>query len=169
MADKPSEDLGGFVRAVVIHDHVHVSVGRQLGIDALEKFQKFLMAMAPMTLSDHFPGGDFQGREQRRRAVANVVMGFARRDAGAHRQQRAGAVRGLHLAFSSIEKTMARSGGQRYSPTMSRTFSTNCGSADSLNVSSRCDCNSNVCQMRAIVALESPATSAKLLAVHCVA
>ena len=64
--------------------------------------------------------------------------------------------------FSSIDSTMARSGGQRYSPTMSRTFSTNCGSADNLNVSRRCDCNPNVCQMRAIVAFESPATSARL-------
>src|SRR6266446_2312827 len=50
--------------------------------------------------------------------------------------------------FSSIDKTMARSGGKKYRPTMSRTFSTNCGSADNLNVSRRCDCNPNVCQMR---------------------
>lgn len=34
--------------------------------------------------------------------------------------------------FSSIDSTMARAGGQRYSPTMSRTFSTNCGSAGQL-------------------------------------
>jgi hypothetical protein len=52
---------------------------------------------------------------------------------------------------------------------MSRTFSTNCGSADNLNVSRRCDCNPNVCQMRAIVALEKPATSAMLRVVHWVA
>ena len=52
---------------------------------------------------------------------------------------------------------------------MSRTFSTNCGSADSLKVSIRCDCNPNVCQMRAMVALEKPATSAMLRVVHWVA
>src|SRR5207249_1391954 len=40
--------------------------------------------------------------------------------------------------------------------------------ADSLKVSRRCDCNPNVCQMRAIVAFESPATSAMLRVVHCV-
>ena len=52
---------------------------------------------------------------------------------------------------------------------MSRTFSTNCGSADNLNVSRRCDSYPNVCQMRAIVALDRPATWAKLRVVHCVA
>lgn len=50
---------------------------------------------------------------------------------------------------------------------MSRTFSTNCGSADNLNVSTRCDCNPNVCQMREMVAFESPATSAMLRVVPC--
>jgi hypothetical protein len=37
---------------------------------------------------------------------------------------------------------------------MSRTFSTNCGSAESLNVSTRCDCSPKVCQMREMVAFD---------------
>src|SRR5215831_11417127 len=43
--------------------------------------------------------------------------------------------------FSSTHRTSARSGGFRYSPTMSRTFSMNSGSFDSLNVSVRCGCS----------------------------
>jgi hypothetical protein len=52
---------------------------------------------------------------------------------------------------------------------MSRTFSTNCGSADSLNVSRRCDCSPKVCQMREMVAFDRPATSAIVRVLHCVA
>ena len=169
MAHKPAHHLRRFVGAVVVHDDVDVTGRRQLRVEALEEFQKLLMAMPAMTLADHFPGRDIQGRKQRGRAVANVVVGLAGRDARAHRQQRPRAVQRLHLTFSSIDNTMARSGGHRYSPTMSRTFSTNCGSADSLNVSTRCDCSPNVCQMREIVAFDSPATSARLRVVHCVA
>ena len=54
--------------------------------------------------------------------------------------------------FSSTLSTSARSGGLRYRPTISRTFSTNWGSADSLKVSTRCAWRPNVCQIRAIVA-----------------
>ena len=39
--------------------------------------------------------------------------------------------------FSSTQRTIARSGGFRYKPTMSRTFSTNCGSLENLKFSTR--------------------------------
>jgi len=52
---------------------------------------------------------------------------------------------------------------------MSRTFSTNCGSADSLKVSTRCDCSPKVRHRREIVSFDNPATSAMLRVVHCVA
>src|SRR5438067_109610 len=74
---KPADHLRRFVGTVVIHDDVHVSTWRQLRVEALEEFQKLLMSMTAMTLADHFPGGDIQGREQRRRAMADVVMGLA--------------------------------------------------------------------------------------------
>src|SRR5438445_802346 len=51
---------------------------------------------------------------------------------------------------------------------MSRTFSTNWGSADSLNVSTRCDCRPKVCQMREIVAFQRPTASAIVRVLHCV-
>src|SRR5262245_27418555 len=49
--------------------------------------------------------------------------------------------------FSSTHNTSARSGGSRYNPTMSRTFSTNSGSGDSLNVSVRWGCSPNTRQI----------------------
>ena len=51
---------------------------------------------------------------------------------------------------------------------MSRTISTNCGSADSLNVSTRWDRNPKVCHMREMVALESQTASAIVRVLHCV-
>ena len=50
--------------------------------------------------------------------------------------------------FSSTHRTMARSGGVRYSPTTSRTFSTKYGSVESLNVSARCGFRPNARQIR---------------------
>src|SRR5207253_9037071 len=49
---------------------------------------------------------------------------------------------------SSTHSTSAHSGGFRYNPTMSRTFSTKNGSVDNLKVSTRCGCNENARQMR---------------------
>ena len=99
MAHEPANDFRCFVRPVVVHDYVHVTVWRQLGIDALEEFQKLLMAMAAMTLPDHLPGRDVQGREQGGRPVTDVVVGLAGGHAGPHRQERPGPVQSLHLAF----------------------------------------------------------------------
>ena len=52
-----------------------------------------------MTLPDHFPGRDVQGREERGRAVADVVMRLAGGNAGPHRQERPRTVHSLDLAF----------------------------------------------------------------------
>jgi hypothetical protein len=87
MTHKPPNDLGRFVRAVVVHDHVHVAIGRQRGVHALKEFEKLLMPMTAMTLADDFSRRDFQGGNERSGAVANVVVGLAGRDARAHRQE----------------------------------------------------------------------------------
>src|SRR6478735_4937161 len=58
--------------------------------------------------------------------------------------------------FSSTQSTTAASGGFRYRPTTSYTFSTNIGSLDSLNPSVRCGLSSNACQIRPIVDGERP-------------
>ena len=50
--------------------------------------------------------------------------------------------------FSSTHSTRAAWGGLRYSPTMSRTLSMNCGSVESLNASVRCGLSPNARQIR---------------------
>ena len=59
--------------------------------------------------------------------------------------------------FSSTHRTNARSGGFRYSPTTSLTFSMKKGSDDNLKVSVRWGCNPKARQMRLTVLWLSPA------------
>src|SRR4029450_6827950 len=58
--------------------------------------------------------------------------------------------------FSSTHSTRACSGGSRYSPTTSRTLSTNCGSKLSLKVSVRWGLSRNAFQIRPTVERDSP-------------
>ena len=58
---------------------------------------------------------------------------------------------------SSTHSTTAASGGLRYRPMTSKTFSTNSGSLDSLKESARCGLSSNARQIRPIVDLDQPA------------
>src|SRR6266480_5518551 len=62
--------------------------------------------------------------------------------------------------FSSTHRTTAPSGGLKYNPTTSNSFSTNSGSVDSLNVSTRWGLSSNLRQIRPILDLDSPVRSA---------
>src|SRR3954447_24813902 len=62
--------------------------------------------------------------------------------------------------FSSTLSTSARLGGERYSPTMSRTLSTNSGSLESLNVSERCGWRPKAVQIRRMVVCEKPVAAA---------
>ena len=62
--------------------------------------------------------------------------------------------------FSSTHSTRAASGGLTYSPTMSRTFSMNCGSGDSLKVSVRCGFNPKALQILLIADWLIPVASA---------
>src|SRR5438046_8804104 len=71
--------------------------------------------------------------------------------------------------FSSTHNTTARSGGLWYRPTTSTTLSTNNGSVDSLNPSTRWGFNSNLRQIRPIVDLDNPDFSAIDIRDQCVA
>src|SRR3982751_5079312 len=61
-------------------------------------------------------------------------MGHRAGPALLHRQGRLGAVQGLDLAFSSMHSTTAFSGGFRYRPTTSISFSSKWRSLDTLKV-----------------------------------
>src|SRR5919206_3660604 len=71
--------------------------------------------------------------------------------------------------FSSAHSTTAPSGGLKYNPTTSNSLSTNNGSVDSLNVSTRCGLSSNLRQIRPMVDLDNPLRSAIDLRDQCVA
>ena len=105
--------------------------------------------MPPMQLPDDFAGGDIQRGEQRRGAMAFVVVGSPLGDARRQRQQRLRAVQRLNLTLLVDAQHHGLGRRIQYSPTISRTFSTNSGSVESLKVSCRCGCRPNVRQMRA--------------------
>jgi hypothetical protein len=120
---------------------------RHVGLDGAQELQELAAAVPTVRLADHLAGGDVQRCEQCRRAMPLVIV---RSPCGRSQRQLAACdpvpESGI---FSSTHNTMAISGGAMYSPTMSRTLSTNIGSVDSLKVSWRCGCKPNARQMRA--------------------
>ncbi len=62
----------GFVQARVAH--VHVERVGDVAVDRVEELAQVDGAVTAMHLADDSAGGDFQGREQRGRAVASVVV-----------------------------------------------------------------------------------------------
>ena len=141
---------------VVEHD-VDREVGRHAGVDGIEEAAELLRPMAWEAAPDHVAGGDIERGEQRGRAVAPIVVRAPLGLAGPQRQEWLRAVERLDLGLLVHAQhdrpigrlKLARSSG--YDPGMSRTFSTNSGSVESLNVSCRCGCSPNACQMRWMV------------------
>src|ERR1700689_4549449 len=98
-----------------------------------------------------------------------VIVGPLLWQTGAERQNRLVRSRACTCDFSSTHSTMACSGGFRYRPTMSRTFSTSHGSVDSLNVPLRCGCSPKLRQMRTTALWLSPTSFARDRVLHWVA
>ena len=74
-------------------------VGRERTVEAPQELQEFLMSMTPVALADDLAGQHIQRGEQRRRAVALVVVGHRTAAARLHRQARLRAVESLDLAL----------------------------------------------------------------------
>src|SRR5260370_20193016 len=70
--------------------------------------------------------------------------------------------------FSSTHRTTAFSGGSKYSPTISRTFSTKNGSVESLKCFCRCGSNPKACQMRCTVDFDTRVSAAICRILQCV-
>ena len=117
---------------VVVHDDVDIEIGGNVGFYVVEELAEFLAAVTAEAPADHLAGGDVEGREQRGRAVALVIVGSPFRLSGTPATVACG--RGLAPDFSRRRSAPAP-GGSRYRP--SRTFSTNNGSFDGLKVSLR--------------------------------
>ncbi len=159
---KPAFYLGHLVSAVVIHDQVNVKVFRDGGVDSFQEAQEFLL------IDWRLAGGYIQSGEKRRGPVAHVIMTLAGRSARSQREDWPCPIQCLNLTFSSTHNTSARSGGFRYRPTMSRTFSTKNGSEDTLNVSTRWGCNENARHMRETADCDNPLACAMVRVDQCV-
>src|SRR5260370_41442753 len=82
-ARQPVADQWRLVRGVVVDDEMHVEIARHVRLDLVEEFAELGGTMAREALSDHPPGGDIEGGEQRGCAMAGAVGAAPRRPAGA--------------------------------------------------------------------------------------
>ena len=135
---------------------MQIHVGGRVAVDGLQEPQELLMPVPALGLPDHLAGRHVQRGEQARGAVPDVVVGLPCGAPGIIGST--GAVRSSACIwlFSSTASTMAPSGGSRYSPTMSRTFSMNCGSVDSFQSSTRCGLSPKARQIRETAVWLSP-------------
>jgi len=99
VASEPGAHRWRLVRAVVVHHEVHIELGRHIGLDGAQEREELACAMPPVQLPDDRTRGDVERREQRRGAVAHVVVSAPLGDAGGHRQDRLGAIERLNLAL----------------------------------------------------------------------
>ncbi len=91
---QPAVNERRLVGGVVVEEEVDFEVRWNRLIDGVEDLAKLHGAMATMTATDDRPRLDIQRREERRRGMANVVVGAPFHLARAHRQQRLGAIQG---------------------------------------------------------------------------
>ena len=96
---QPGADPGLLVRRIVVENDVHGLVLRQLGLDGVEEADELLVAVSLHVAPNHRAVEHVQRREQRRGAVALVVVGHGRAPAALERQARLGAVERLDLAL----------------------------------------------------------------------
>ena len=139
-----------------------VEVGRHRLVDGAQKAEELLVPMTLAALREDGAVEQVEGGEQGGGAMADVVVGDPLDVAEAQRQQRLGALQRLAPgSFSSTHRTSALSGGSRYSPTTSRSFSMKNGSVDSLKLSRRWGCSPNACKKRCTLVLAMPVSAAR--------
>src|SRR5207248_5663196 len=94
---QPPLDGGRLVRGVVVHDQMDGELGRDLTIDAFEELPELARSVPAMTRADHLTRDEVEGREQRGRAVAAVVVGPPLGDPRSQGKDWLGAIEGLDL------------------------------------------------------------------------
>jgi hypothetical protein len=124
--------------AVGVENQVHLPPARNATVNLCEELHKLLVPMSRLALANDRSIQNIQSSEQGRRSISLIVMCLAFGYARPHWQQRLRSVERLDLTFLITLSTSALSGGFRYRPTTSRSFSVNWGSLLSLNFSTRC-------------------------------
>lgn len=99
MPRQPGRHLRMLVGGVVVEDRVNHLAGRHRALDGIQEADELLMPVLRHAAADDLAFEDVQGGEQRRRAVALVVVGHRPAAAGLQRQARLGAVERLDLAL----------------------------------------------------------------------
>src|SRR3954468_6067304 len=97
VAGEPGNHLRLFVDGVVVEDDVDDLAGRDLCLDGVEEADELLVPVALHAAADDSAVEDVEGGEQRRRAVALVVMRHGASAALLHGQAGLGAVERLDL------------------------------------------------------------------------
>src|SRR6266545_1905704 len=96
---QPALHRRALVRAVVVDDEMQSQLRRRLAVDAGQEADELPATMARQTLANDLAVEQAEGRKQRRRAMARVIMRLPGGDAGTQRQQRRRSVQGLNLAL----------------------------------------------------------------------
>src|SRR5690242_4383369 len=94
---KPSFDSWMLMRAVVVHDQMHIELFGHASLNVAQEGQELLMAMARLTLSQYLSIGYVQSSKQGDGAVTFVVMSNAFDIAQPQRQHRLSALQRLDL------------------------------------------------------------------------
>src|SRR5262249_42125787 len=144
--------------------------GRRVDVDLLEELDAFRVTVPRHALPDQSPFQHIHRGEQCGGAVPLVVMGHRFATAGIDWQALLGAVsRAWIWLFSSTQSTKACSGGSRYRPTKSRSFSAKWGSLLTLKVRHRCGFNPLARQTRLTRERLVPSASARVRVLQLVA
>jgi len=96
---EPGLDLRVLVSGVVVDDQMQIELGRGFAFDLAQELQPLLVPMPRQALADHGTVQRIEGRKQRGRSVALVVMRERLRAAPLQRQPRLGAIERLDLAL----------------------------------------------------------------------
>ena len=97
VAGEPLSYLRMLVGSIIVEDHVHGLSSRHLRLNGIEEANELLVTMALHTSANNLAFQHVESCEQRRCAVALVVMGHGAGSASLHRQARLGSVEGLDL------------------------------------------------------------------------
>ncbi len=99
MRGEPFQDIGMFVRGVIVDDGVNELAAWHGAVHGGEKSDELLMPMLVHATPDHGSVEDVQGGKECGRAVAFVIMGHGPALARLQRQARLGPIESLNLAL----------------------------------------------------------------------
>ena len=136
---------------------MHLQVPRGPAVDRVCRNFRTRCGGAGAGMPDDLAGRHVQGREQGGGAVALVVVGHRAAPGPASSAATAGSgpAPGSGTSRPCTARSPSRAGSDT-DPTTSMSLSSNCGSLDTLNVSTRCGCNPSSDQIRCTVAELTP-------------